>query len=183
MVKENLKVIYNKQIAALTYEMCLETTLMAQSAKPGMFINISLNDSSKLLKRPISICQIKDIASFKANPIRTICLYHYYRFLTEYCGYDKVWIMSNIATQDKELWQCTNILKDLPIIYGTSERYILNKHNIDDVFFHQSTPNFYGGTVFPHYPFNINPGVFKRKRLRNREKLLKINVLYLIFVS
>ena len=51
MVKENLKVVYNKQIAALTYEMCLETTLMAQSAKPGMFINISLNDSSKLLKR------------------------------------------------------------------------------------------------------------------------------------
>ena len=48
MVKENLKVIYNKQIAALTYEMCLETTLMAQSAKPGMFINISLNDSSNI---------------------------------------------------------------------------------------------------------------------------------------
>ena len=70
MVKENLKVIYNKQIAALTYEMCLETTLMAQSAKPGMFINISLNDSSKLLKRPISICQIKDnhlIITYKIN--------------------------------------------------------------------------------------------------------------------
>ena len=70
MVKENLKVIYNKQIAALTYEMCLETTLMAQSAKPGMFINISLIDASKLLKRPISICQIKDnnlIITYKIN--------------------------------------------------------------------------------------------------------------------
>ena len=70
MVKENLKVIYNKQIAALTYEMCLETTLMAQSAKPGMFINISLNDASKLLKRPISICQVKDnnlIITYKIN--------------------------------------------------------------------------------------------------------------------
>lgn len=106
--------------------------------------------------RTAAICQIKDIASFKANPIRTICLYHYYLFLKNYCNYDKVWIMSNIATQDKEQWKCTNILKDFPIIYGTSERYILNKHKIDDVFFHQSTPNFYGGTIFPHYPFNIN---------------------------
>lgn len=58
MVKENLKVIYNKQIALDTFEMKLETLNMASFAKPGMFINISLNDASKLLKRPISICQI-----------------------------------------------------------------------------------------------------------------------------
>ena len=47
MVKENLKVIYNKQIALDTFEMKLETTNMASLSKPGMFINISLNDSSK----------------------------------------------------------------------------------------------------------------------------------------
>ena len=56
MVKENLKVIYNKQIALDTFEMKLESTNMASLSKPGMFINISLNDSSKLLKRPISLC-------------------------------------------------------------------------------------------------------------------------------
>ena len=70
MVKENLTVIYNKQIALDTFEMKLETTYMAKDAKPGMFINISLNDSSKLLKRPISICQIDNnnlIITYKIN--------------------------------------------------------------------------------------------------------------------
>ena len=70
MVKENLKVIYNKQIALDTFEMKLETLNMASFAKPGMFINISLNDASKLLKRPISICQIDNnhvIITYKIN--------------------------------------------------------------------------------------------------------------------
>ena len=60
MVKEYLKVIYNKEIALDTFEMKLETKEMAKLANPGMFINISLNDKSKLLKRPISICKIED---------------------------------------------------------------------------------------------------------------------------
>ena len=70
MVKENLKVIYNKQIALDTFEMKLETKEMAANALPGMFINISLNDASKLLKRPISICQVEDnnlIITYKIN--------------------------------------------------------------------------------------------------------------------
>ncbi len=70
MVKENLKVVYNKQIALDTFEMKLETADMASLAKPGMFINISLNDASKLLKRPISICQIDGnnlIITYKIN--------------------------------------------------------------------------------------------------------------------
>ena len=103
-----------------------------------------------------AICQVKDVVSFIKNPIRTICLYHYYLFLRDYLKYDKVYIMSNIPTLDKTYWKCENILKDFNIIYGTSERYILNKYKIDDVWFHQSTPNFYGGTLFPHYPFNID---------------------------
>ena len=70
MVKENLKVIYNHKIALDTFEMKLETANMAYLAKPGMFINISLNDQSKLLKRPISICQIDGnnlIITYKIN--------------------------------------------------------------------------------------------------------------------
>ena len=70
MVKELLKIVYNKQIALDTFEMKLATNLMAKSAKPGMFINISLNDTSKLLKRPISICQIDNdnlIITYKIN--------------------------------------------------------------------------------------------------------------------
>ena len=70
MVKENLKVVYNKQIALDTFEMKLETSNMASFAKPGMFINISLKDESKLLKRPISICQIDGnnlVITYKIN--------------------------------------------------------------------------------------------------------------------
>lgn len=70
MVKENLKIIYNKEIAKDTFELMFETKEMASLSKPGMFINISLKDESKLLKRPISICQIKDnnlVITYKIN--------------------------------------------------------------------------------------------------------------------
>lgn len=70
MVKENLRIIYNKLIASDTYEMKLETSNMAKGAKPGMFINVSLNNASKLLKRPISICQIDGnnlVITYKVN--------------------------------------------------------------------------------------------------------------------
>lgn len=80
MVKENLKVIYNKQIALDTFEMKLETSMMATLAKPGMFINISLKDASKLLKRPISICQVDEnnlIITYKINGAGTLDLSTY----------------------------------------------------------------------------------------------------------
>lgn len=80
MVKENLKIVYNKQIALDTFEMKLETSNMASLAKPGMFINISLNDSSKLLKRPISICRIDEnnlIITYKINGAGTLDLSTY----------------------------------------------------------------------------------------------------------
>ena len=74
MVKENLRVIYNKLIAADTYEMKLETINMAKDSKPGMFINVALNNQSKLLKRPISICQIDGnnlVITYKVNGVGT----------------------------------------------------------------------------------------------------------------
>lgn len=80
MVKENLKVIYNKQVALDTFEMKLETSMMATLAKPGMFINISLKDASKLLKRPISICQVDGnnlIITYKINGAGTLDLSTY----------------------------------------------------------------------------------------------------------
>lgn len=70
MVKENLKIIYNKEIAKDTFELMFSTKEMAKLAKPGMFINISLKDESKLLKRPISICQIQGdnlVITYKIN--------------------------------------------------------------------------------------------------------------------
>jgi hypothetical protein len=103
-----------------------------------------------------AICQTKDVVSFLKNPIRTYCLYQYYRFLTEYCKYDKVWIMSNVPSTDPEEHVCTNMLKDLPIIWGTSEKHILEKHNVNDVIMQCTPPNFYGGVTWIFTPYNIN---------------------------
>lgn len=106
--------------------------------------------------RVAAICQTKDVVSFLKNPLRTYCLYNYYRFLTEYCKYDKVWIMSNVPSTDPEEHVCKNMLKDLPIIWGTSERHILEKHGVNDVILQCTPPNFYGGVTWIFTPYNIN---------------------------
>lgn len=106
--------------------------------------------------RVAAICQTKDVVSFLKNPLRTYCLYNYYRFLTEYCKYDKVWIMSNVPSTDPEEHVCKNMLKDLPIIWGTSERHILEKHGVNDVILQCTPPNFYGGVTWVFTPYNIN---------------------------
>lgn len=74
MIKENLEIIYNKEIANETFEMELYAPKMAKLAYCGQFINLSLMDEGKLLKRPISICQIKDeslIITYKINGFGT----------------------------------------------------------------------------------------------------------------
>lgn len=106
--------------------------------------------------RVAAICQTKDVVSFLKNPLRTYCLYNYYRFLTEYCKYDKVWIMSNVPSTDPDEHVCKNMLKDLPIIWGTSERHILEKHGVNDVILQCTPPNFYGGVTWIFTPYNIN---------------------------
>lgn len=106
--------------------------------------------------RVAAICQTKDVVSFLKNPLRTYCLYNYYHFLTEYCKYDKVWIMSNVPSIDPEEHVCKNMLKDLPIIWGTSERHILEKHGVNDVILQCTPPNFYGGVTWVFTPYNIN---------------------------
>lgn len=106
--------------------------------------------------RVAAICQTKDVVSFLKNPLRTYCLYNYYRFLTEYCKYDKVWIMSNVPSTDPEEHVCKNMLKDLPIIWGTSEKHILEKHGVNDVILQCTPPNFYGGVTWVFTPYNIN---------------------------
>lgn len=50
------KIISNKKLSSSVYEMILESTTKAD-IKPGQFLNIFLNNESKLLPRPISICE------------------------------------------------------------------------------------------------------------------------------
>ena len=59
MKKETARVIRQNKIADGIYSMWIETTA-AKDAKPGQFIDVYVNDDSKLLPRPISICEVKE---------------------------------------------------------------------------------------------------------------------------
>ena len=59
MKKETAKILSQNKIADEIYSMWIETTA-AKEAKPGQFIDVYVNDDSKLLPRPISICEVKD---------------------------------------------------------------------------------------------------------------------------
>lgn len=56
-VSEQAKIISQEKIAPGIYSMWIETEA-ARYAKPGQFINVYSKDASKLLPRPISICEI-----------------------------------------------------------------------------------------------------------------------------
>ena len=55
--KENALVISQEQLAEGIFSLWLQTEA-SQEAKPGQFISMHTNDGSKLLPRPISICEI-----------------------------------------------------------------------------------------------------------------------------
>ena len=59
MKKETARVIRHNKIADGIYSMWIETSA-AKEAKPGQFIDVYVNDDSKLLPRPISICGVKE---------------------------------------------------------------------------------------------------------------------------
>ena len=59
MKKETAKILSQNKIADGIYSMWIET-FAAKEAKPGQFIDVYVNDDSKLLPRPISICEVKD---------------------------------------------------------------------------------------------------------------------------
>lgn len=56
--KMTVTVNYQKKLAEDVYSMWLAVGSMADEAKPGQFISIYSNDSSRLLPRPISICEV-----------------------------------------------------------------------------------------------------------------------------
>jgi dihydroorotate dehydrogenase electron transfer subunit len=56
--REFATVIEQKKIAADIYSMWLQTEKIAGEARPGQFISIYSRDDSRMLPRPISICEI-----------------------------------------------------------------------------------------------------------------------------
>lgn len=60
-IKETAKVISQEMLIKDIYSMWIRTGI-AKEAAPGQFISVYTNNSSRLLPRPISICEIKDDA-------------------------------------------------------------------------------------------------------------------------
>ena len=56
--KELAEVLKQECIAPDIYSMWLQTDKIAEQAVPGQFISVYCNDGSRLLPRPISICEI-----------------------------------------------------------------------------------------------------------------------------
>ena len=56
--KECAAVVSQEQLAEGIYSMWLQTEEIAGMAVPGQFISMYTNDGSKLLPRPISLCEI-----------------------------------------------------------------------------------------------------------------------------
>ena len=55
--KEQVQIISQEQLAEGIFSMWIQTEA-AKAAKPGQFISMYTNDGTKLLPRPISICEI-----------------------------------------------------------------------------------------------------------------------------
>ncbi len=56
--KEKCKIVKQECIASDIYSMWLQTEKIAQNAVPGQFVSLYTKDGSKLLPRPISLCEI-----------------------------------------------------------------------------------------------------------------------------
>lgn len=56
--QENALVIEQKEIASGIYRLVVQTKEIAAHAKAGQFVSVYSNDASRLLPRPISLCEI-----------------------------------------------------------------------------------------------------------------------------
>ena len=57
-VKETCTILSQECIGKDIYSMWIETKTIAEQAKPGQFVSVYTRDGSKLLPRPISLCEI-----------------------------------------------------------------------------------------------------------------------------
>ena len=56
--KEHAKIVRQDEIATDVYSIWFQTEQIAEAAKPGQFISVYCREGSRLLPRPISICEI-----------------------------------------------------------------------------------------------------------------------------
>jgi len=59
MLKEMSLILENKEIIKDVFQMILKSPEITKTALPGQFVNIDIGSKEHMLRRPISICQIK----------------------------------------------------------------------------------------------------------------------------
>ncbi|MCC6095233.1 MAG: dihydroorotate dehydrogenase electron transfer subunit [Eubacterium sp.] len=59
--KETAAILRQERISDGIYDMLLEAPEIARDAVPGQFVNVFLHDKSRLLPRPISLCEIDPV--------------------------------------------------------------------------------------------------------------------------
>ncbi|QUI21940.1 dihydroorotate dehydrogenase electron transfer subunit [Vallitalea pronyensis] len=57
--KKTVSIIANEEIAAGVYQMVFREQEIAERTKPGQFVNVYCQADSRILPRPISICQVE----------------------------------------------------------------------------------------------------------------------------
>jgi len=55
--REKVKIVKQEELCSGIFSMWLQTENIAKAAKPGQFISVYSNDKSRMLPRPISICE------------------------------------------------------------------------------------------------------------------------------
>lgn len=56
--QETARIVEQKELAADIYSLWLETDQIAAEARPGQFLSVYSKDESRMLPRPISICEV-----------------------------------------------------------------------------------------------------------------------------
>lgn len=89
----------------------------------------------------------------KKDNILTYNIYHYYKYLSEYLNYDKVYIMT---TSLEGIEHYENLLKDCNLIYGIDKEDLLLEYHINDLWIVPSQDNLFGGMAVMTFPFCMN---------------------------
>ena len=77
-VKETCTVLSQECIGKDIYSMWIQTKTIAGNAKPGQFVSFYTQDGSKLLPRPISLCEIdKEKGALRNNTVVTTIMYNF----------------------------------------------------------------------------------------------------------
>lgn len=89
----------------------------------------------------------------KKDNILSYNIYHYYKYLSEYLKYDKVYVMTTALEAANHY---DNILNDCNLIYGIDKEDLLLEYNINDLWVVPAGTNLYGGVAQMEFPFCIN---------------------------